>query len=120
MGIKELRTTEEVDAALSSKNGTIMVFVNSVCGCSAGSARPALSMAVKNKKLPDHLYTVFAGVDIEATARARSYFVGYEASSPSIAMLKNGAIVRMIERKDIEGRSADDVARDLIETFEKM
>ncbi|KKB71548.1 MULTISPECIES: BrxA/BrxB family bacilliredoxin [Bacillus] len=101
-GYKELKTAEEVDEALAKK-GTTLVMVNSVCGCAGGIARPAAYHAVHYDKRPDHLVTVFAGQDKEATARAREYFEGYPPSSPSFALLKDGKIVKMVERHEIEG-----------------
>lgn len=101
-GYKELKTAEEVDEALAKK-GTTLVMVNSVCGCAGGIARPAAYHAVHYDKRPDHLVTVFAGQDKEATARAREYFEGYPPSSPSFALLKDGKILKMVERHEIEG-----------------
>ena len=120
LGIKELRKPEDVDEALKARKGSVMVFVNSVCGCSAGSARPALRIALQNKKLPDKMYTVFAGVDSDATNKARSYFTGYEPSSPSIAIMRDGKMVKMIERKDIQGRSSEEIAEELVEVFDGL
>ena len=102
LGVKELRTPEEVDGTLQNAKGTTMVVVNSVCGCAAGKARPGIALALRNGHRPDHLTTVFAGGDIEATARAREYFEPYPPSSPSIALLKDGKLVYMMERRDIE------------------
>ena len=114
LGFAELRTAADVDAAIGSTPGTTLVVVNSVCGCSARNARPAVAQALAAAATrPDHLATVFAGQDAEATARARSYFTGYAPSSPSIALLKDGAIVHMIERRQIEGRNPQDIAADL-------
>jgi len=118
VGFQELREPEAVDAALKS-SGTTFVFVNSVCGCAGGVARPAAAMALTNKVVPDHIVTVFAGQDREATERARSYFEGYNPSSPSMAIMKDGKIVTMIERHQIEGRYPDDVAADLVALFDK-
>ncbi|MEZ4379366.1 MAG: BrxA/BrxB family bacilliredoxin [Gemmatimonadales bacterium] len=119
LGVTELRTVEDVDQALGSMQGTAMVFVNSVCGCAAGGARPALMMALAGEgKSLDHLYTVFAGQDLDATARARSYFGEYQPSSPSFAFLKDGEVVGFIHRHQIEGRHPEDlskVIRDQIE-----
>lgn len=117
-GVSELRTPEEVDAAMAAK-GTTMVVVNSVCGCSARNARPAVAIALQNPIKPDHLTTVFAGQDAEATARAREYFTGYAPSSPQIAVMKDGEIVFMLERWQIEGRPADEIAHDLVNAFNK-
>lgn len=114
LGFAELRTAADVDAAIASTPGTTLVVVNSVCGCSARNARPAVALALAAAATrPDHLATVFAGQDVEATARARSYFTGYAPSSPSIALMKDGAIVHMIERRQIEGRNPQDIAADL-------
>jgi putative YphP/YqiW family bacilliredoxin len=119
LGIEELKTPEEVDQALESAKGTALVVVNSVCGCAAGQARPAVAMALKHSALPDHLYTVFAGQDKEATVKARTYFTGYAPSSPSMALLKDGEVVHMIERHEIEDRSADEIAANLTAAFDK-
>jgi putative YphP/YqiW family bacilliredoxin len=120
IGFTELRTPAEVDTALSATPGTTLVVVNSVCGCSARMARPALRMALATDAArPDHLTTVFAGQDAEATARARSYFTGYPPSSPSISILKNGELVFMMERWQIEGRAADAIATDLVAAFDQ-
>src|SRR5262245_22084066 len=105
VGFEELRTTEEVDDALQSAQGTLLVAVNSVCGCASGRMRPAVHLALRNQSRPDRLLTVFAGQDADATARAREYFTGYAPSSPSVALLKDGELVFMLERKDIEGRA---------------
>src|SRR3954466_3032861 len=99
-GVRELRTAEEVDQVLAEK-GTVAIAVNSVCGCSSSRMRPAFTGALKNENVPDVVATVFAGQDHEATARAREYFTGYPASSPSVAILKNGRLVFMMERRDI-------------------
>ncbi|HEX2061606.1 MAG TPA: BrxA/BrxB family bacilliredoxin [Thermoanaerobaculia bacterium] len=117
LGIQETRTAEEVDAVLGEKKGTVLVVVNSVCGCAAGMARPAVAMALENEVLPDKMITVFAGNDREATQRAREYFVGYRPSSPSIALLKDGQVVKMLERWQIEGRHAHDIAAELTTAF---
>jgi putative YphP/YqiW family bacilliredoxin len=119
LGFEELRTVEEVDARLKDAPGTTLVVVNSICGCSARMARPAVALALRHSTRPDHLSTVFAGQDPEATARARGYFTGYAPSSPSIAILKNGKLVYMMERYQIEGRSPDSIAADLVEAFDK-
>lgn len=117
LGIQETRTAEEVDAVLGEKKGTVLVVVNSVCGCAAGMARPAVAMALENENLPDRMITVFAGNDRDATQRAREYFVGYRPSSPSIALLKDGQVVKMLERWQIEGRHAHDIAAELAAAF---
>ena len=119
LGIKEARTAEDVDVAVKEK-GTVLVVVNSVCGCAAGMARPAVAMAVKHDTLPDRMITVFAGNDRDATARAREYFVGYRPSSPSIALMRDGEVVKMVERWQIEGRDASDLARELTEAFDQF
>jgi len=118
LGVQELRSVADVDAALGGLEGTAMVFVNSVCGCAAGMARPALTRALANTKLPAKRYTVFAGQDLEATARARSYFGEYQPSSPSVALLKDGEVVAFVHRHQIEGRSPDQIASDLINAFD--
>src|ERR1700674_4809867 len=119
LGIKEARTAEEVDVAVKEK-GTVLVVVNSVCGCAAGMARPAVAMAVKHDTLPDRMITVFAGNDRDATARAREYFVGYRPSSPSIALMRDGEVMKMVERWQIEGRDASDLARELTSAFDQF
>src|SRR5215831_1062391 len=119
LGVKELRTPEDVDAQLASAKGTTMVVVNSVCGCSARMARPAVALALRNNVKPDVSTTVFAGQDAEATARARSYFTGYPPSSPQIGLLKDGDLVFMLERWQIEGRRAEDIAVELIDAFNR-
>ena len=119
LGIEEMRSADDVDRALRDARGTTLVVVNSICGCAARNARPAVARALEHAKRPDRLTTVFAGQDAEATARAREYFVPYSPSSPQIALLKNGAVAFMLERRQIEGRAAEDIAKDLIEAFEK-
>ncbi len=119
LGVSELRTAQEVDSALKNSSGTALVVVNSVCGCAAGGARPGVAMALKHSKLPEKLYTVFAGQDKEATDKARSYFTGYPPSSPAMAILKNGEIVAMIHRHDIEGHSPQEIAAKLTAAFDK-
>src|SRR5437667_8117681 len=104
LGVEELSTPAQVDEILQHSNGTVMVVVNSVCGCAAGKARPGVALALQHDVKPDRVFTVFAGGDIEATERARSYFTGYLPSSPSIALLKDGQLVFMLERRQIEGR----------------
>jgi putative YphP/YqiW family bacilliredoxin len=120
LGIEETRTIEEVDAAIQNTRGTVMVIVNSVCGCAAGKARPGVALALKHNILPDKAITVFAGADIEATDRARSYFTGYPPSSPSIGLLQDGKLVYMMERRSIEGRTAEEIARELTSAFDKL
>jgi len=116
-GVVELRTEEEVEKTLSKGEGTTLVLVNSVCGCAAANARPGVKMAIQNSKLPDRIATVFAGVDVEATAKARSYMEPFPPSSPSIALFKEGKLVHFIERHHIEGASAEMVAENLIGAF---
>lgn len=120
LGIAETRTAEEVEAALGSRQGTALVIVNSVCGCAAGNARPAVAMALQNTSVrPDKMITVFAGNDKEATQRARSFFTGYRPSSPAIALLRDGEVVKMLERHNIEGRHATEIAKELAGAFEQ-
>ncbi len=120
-GITELTTPEAVESALEGEaaKGTALVVVNSVCGCAAGLARPAVAAALKHEKKPEYQYTVFAGQDKEATAKAREYITGYPPSSPSIALFKDGALVGMIERHQIENRSAEEIQADLVSMFDK-
>jgi putative YphP/YqiW family bacilliredoxin len=120
IGFQELRTPADVDAALGKETAATLVVVNSVCGCAARNARPAATMALQHPKRPTHLVTVFAGQDADATARARSYFTGYAPSSPQMALLKDGKVVFMLERRNIEGRSANDIAADLVAAFERF
>jgi putative YphP/YqiW family bacilliredoxin len=119
LGVQELRTVAEVDTALGPGEGTALVFVNSVCGCAAGAARPALSLALRHPVKPQHLYTVFAGQDLDATARARSYFAEYQPSSPSVALLSDGEVVHFVHRHMIEGRGPEAIAKDLVAAFDK-
>ena len=119
LGIEELRTPEAVDAKLKDAAGTTLVVVNSVCGCAARNARPAVAKALEHAKRPKMMTTVFAGQDTDATQRARSYFAGYRPSSPQIALLKDGQVVFMLERHEIEGRTAEDIARDLTQAFDQ-
>lgn len=119
VGFKELRTPEEVDAALGTETGTMVVAINSVCGCSAGAMRPAIALSLANEKLPETLVTVFAGQDLEATDRAREYFTGYPPSSPCVALLKDGQLVHMIERHQIEGRHPVEIAEDLKAAYDE-
>src|SRR5215467_1873734 len=118
LGIEELRSAGDVDAAVSGTAGTLMVVVNSVCGCAAGKARPGLALALRHGSRPDAMASVFAGFDVEATERARRYFAGYPPSSPSIALLRNGEIVYMLQRSDIESRDALAIARTLTRAFD--
>ena len=117
IGMKEIRSAEEIAAELSAA-GTTLMFVNSVCGCAAGGARPALTKALAHSKLPARKYSVFAGQDLDATARARSYFGEYQPSSPSIALLKDGEVVAFVHRHEIEGRSPDQIAANLVSAFD--
>jgi putative YphP/YqiW family bacilliredoxin len=120
LGVKELHTAEDVDEAVANTPGTLMIVVNSVCGCAAGKARPGVALALNHSVRPDAVATVFAGVDSEATARARSYFTGYAPSSPSIAMLRDSKLVYMLERRNIENRDAPEIAAELTAAFEKF
>ena len=119
LGVEEMRTPEEVDARLKDAKGTTLVVVNSMCGCAARMARPAVALALQHSVKPDQLTTVFAGQDPEATERARSYFTGYAPSSPQIALMKDGKIVFMIERWQIEGRPANVIAEELTGAFDE-
>jgi len=118
LGAKELLTEQDVDRFMASASGTVLILVNSVCGCAAGMARPGLALALTHSIVPDQLATVFAGQDLEATARMRSYFDGHPATSPQFALFKDRKLVRLIHRHEIEGRSAADLAGDLITAFE--
>jgi len=120
LGVEETRRSEEVDAAVQNTAGTLMIVVNSVCGCAAGKARPGIALALQHSLKPDRSVTVFAGADIEATGRARGYFTGYPPSSPSIGLLQNGKLVYMMERYQIEGRNAEEIARELTSAFDKF
>jgi putative YphP/YqiW family bacilliredoxin len=120
LGIEELRTPEEVDQALKNRPGITMVVVNSICGCAAGRMRPAVRMAMQNSTRPDHAYSVFAGQEKEATERARSYFTGYPPSSPSIGILRDGQLVYLMPRSDIERREAPAIAADLKTAFDQF
>jgi putative YphP/YqiW family bacilliredoxin len=118
LGIEETKTTEAVKEAVENTDGTLMVVVNSVCGCAAGGVRPGIAMALQNSEAkPDRAITVFAGADIDATDTAREYFEGYAPSSPSIGILKEGKVVQMFERKDLEGRHPMMIAQALVEAF---
>jgi putative YphP/YqiW family bacilliredoxin len=118
LGVEELRTAEAVDATLKDAKGTVMVVVNSVCGCAAGRARPGIALALQHEVLPDKVTTVFAGADIEATEKARSYFTGYRPSSPSIGLFQDGKLVFMLERYQIEGQEAEEIAQELTRAFD--
>src|SRR5919202_3054259 len=119
LGFEELRTPEKVDDAVQNTQGTVMVVVNSVCGCAAGKARPGIALALQHDARPEKIATVFAGADIEATERARSYFTGYQPSSPSIALLKDGQLVYMLERRQIENKYAEEIAEELKRAFDQ-
>ena len=119
-GVVELRTAEEVEQLLSTEKGTVLVVVNSVCGCAAGNARPGVKSAIKNANKPDHITTVFAGVDKEAVAKAREYMVPFPPSSPSIALFKGGEVVHMLERHHIEGRGSEAISANLMAAFDEF
>ena len=119
LGIEELKSAEQVNQALQVRPGTTMVVVNSICGCAAGRMRPAVRMAMQNATRPDHAYSVFAGQDTAATERARSYFTDQPPSSPSIAILRDGQLVYMMPRRDIESREAPAIAADLKAAFDR-
>ena len=118
-GFSELRTAEEVENLLSTEKGTVLVVVNSVCGCAAGNARPGAKSAIKNTKKPAHITTVFAGVDKEAVAKAREFMIPFPPSSPCIALFKNGEVVHMLERHHIEGRPAEAISANLMAAFDE-
>ena len=120
LGVQELRSAGEVDRVIPNQTGTAMVIVNSICGCAAGRMRPAVRMALQNANRPDEVFTVFAGQDSEATEQARKYFTGYPPSSPSIGMFRDGKLVHMLQRSDIEHREAADIARELKTAFDKF
>jgi bacilliredoxin len=120
LGFKEMRTPQEVETLLSSASGTALVVVNSICGCAAGKARPGVALALSHPQRPELLATVFAGQDREATAQARAHFADYEPSSPSIALLRDGKLVFMLERRQIEGRMAEQIADDLRDAFDRF
>jgi putative YphP/YqiW family bacilliredoxin len=120
MGATELRTAAAVDDIVKNSSGVVMMVVNSVCGCAAGKARPGIAQALQHQNRPDVLATVFAGADIEATDRARQYFSGYAPSSPSIGLLRDGKLIYMMERSQIESRSADMIAAELTQAFDRF
>jgi len=120
IGFLEMRTPEQVDANLKPEKRTVLVVVNSVCGCAAGRARPAVAAALSHGPRPEVLTTVFAGQDLDATARARTYFTGYAPSSPSVALLRDGKLLFMLERSDIEGRDPRAIAQDLVQAFDQF
>jgi len=120
IGVEETRTPDEVERAIKESKGTLLVVVNSVCGCAAGKARPGIAEALRGEVRPDRSITVFAGADIEATARAREHFATYPPSSPQIALFKDGRLVYMLERQQIENRGAGEIARELTQAFERF
>lgn len=117
LGVEETKTPEAVKEAVENTDGTLMVIVNSVCGCAAGGVRPGIAMALQNEFKPDRAITVFAGADIDATETARDYFTGYAPSSPAIGLIKNGQLVQMFERRDLEGRHPMQIAQALVNAF---
>ena len=119
-GVEETRTPEQVEDAVKNTEGTLLVVVNSVCGCAAGKARPGVAMALQSEVRPDRAITVFAGADIEATAKAREHFAPYPPSSPSIALFKNGQLVYMLERRQIENKYAEEIAGELKSAFQRF
>ena len=119
IGFEELLTPDDVDQVLGAGDSTVLMVVNSVCGCAAGKARPGVRLALEHSVRPDRLATVFAGMEIAATERARSRFIGYAPSSPQIALFREGQLVHMLERQDIEGRSAEAIAAELRTAFDK-
>jgi putative YphP/YqiW family bacilliredoxin len=120
LGVEELRTAADVDAAVADTPGTLMIVVNSVCGCAAGKARPGVALALRHVRTPSRVATVFAGADVEATDRARQHFTGHAPSSPSIALLQDGAVVYMLERSQIENRTAEAIATELTSAFDRF
>ena len=120
LGVEELRTADEVDTRLKDAPGTTLVVVNSVCGCAAGKARPGIALALRHHTRPDRVATVFAGADVDATDRARGYFTGYRPSSPSVGLLRGGKLVFMLERTDIENRTAEQIADVLTGAFDQI
>ena len=119
LGVRELRTADDVDEVVTKTPGTVMVIVNSVCGCAAGKARPGVALALQHETQPDVVATVFAGADVDATERARGYFTGYPPSSPSITLMRDGKLLYMMERHQIENQEADAIARELTAAFDK-
>jgi len=121
LGIQETKTPDDVKSVVEGTEGTVMVVVNSVCGCAAGGVRPGIAMALQaSEAKPDKSITVFAGADIDATEVARNYFTGYAPSSPSIGILKGGQLVKMFERRDLEGRPPGMIAQSLVEAFQEV
>ena len=119
LGVEELKTANDVDSKLQAPHGTTLVIVNSICGCAAGRLRPAVRTALQNSARPERLFSVFAGQDMEVTERARSYFTGYPPSSPSLALFREGKLVHMMQRSDIEHRDAADIANELKRVFDQ-
>ena len=120
IGVEETRSPEQVEEAINNTKGTLLVVVNSVCGCAAGKARPGIAMALRNEAKPDRTITVFAGADIEATAKAREHFAPYPPSSPQIGLFKDGRLVFMLERHQIENRFAEQIAQELTQAFDRF
>jgi len=120
VGFTELKTSEEVENTMSNNKGISLVVVNSVCGCAAGAARPGIIRSLANDKKPDNLYTVFAGQDVEAVAKAREYMLPYPPSSPSVALFKDGQLVHFVERMNIEGHTAEQVADQLRKAYDQF
>ena len=120
IGVEETRTPQEVEEAIKNSKGTLLVVVNSVCGCAAGKARPGIAQALASDVRPDRAITVFAGADIEATNTARAHFAPYPPSSPQIALFKEGQLVYMLERRQIENRHAEEIAQELTQAFERF
>ncbi len=120
IGVEETRTPEQVEQAVRETDGALMVIVNSVCGCAAGKARPGIALALQHETKPQRAITVFAGADIEATDKARSYFTGYRPSSPSIGILKNGELVYLMERHQIENKLPEQIAQELTAAFDRF
>jgi putative YphP/YqiW family bacilliredoxin len=119
IGVEELKTAADVDRELGTKQGTTLVVVNSICGCAAGRMRPAVRAALQHSSKPNRAFSVFAGQDVEATERARSYFTGYPPSSPSLALFREGKLVHMMQRSDIEHRDSADIATELRRVFDQ-
>ena len=120
LGVEELKTASDVDGKLQAPQGTTLVIVNSICGCAAGRLRPAVRTALQNSARPDRLFSVFAGQDMEATERARSYFTGFPPSSPQFAIIKDGKLAWIMERWQIEGRAPESIAADLVKVFDTL
>ncbi len=120
VGFEELKSTEQVDSVIPESKGSLLLVINSVCGCAAGTARPGVKLSLKGDKKPEKLVTVFAGQDLEATAQARKYTIPFPPSSPAIALFKDGQLVHMVERHHIEGRSAEMIAENLKEAYNEF